>query len=145
MGRAVALVSGLLAVALAAGCGGGKPGPVPVKGVLKVDGQPVAGAVVVFQPRDPGGKEAYGTTDASGAFKMTTDSPGDGALPGQYKVVIQPPAEGGATPFDDPNRPARPKAAGGPKVPEKFTRPDQSPLTQDVPPNGDMAYDLKTP
>ena len=61
----------LAAVLAAAGCGGGS-GPVPVRGVVKLDGQPVANAAVVFVPQTPGGREAYGSTDANGAFRLTT-------------------------------------------------------------------------
>lgn len=134
---------GLLAMVLAAGCGARGTSPVPVKGVLKIDGQPIVGAVVGFQPDAPGGKPAFGTTEADGTFRLTTDKPGDGALPGKYKVVIQPPVEGGATPYDEPGKAAAPVKAVGPKVPEKYTRPDQTPLTQNVPPEGPVTIELK--
>ena len=81
-------------VVLCAGCGHGS-GPVPVRGVVKVEGQPVANAAVVFVAQDPGGRDAYGSTDANGVFRLTTTNPDDGALPGKYKVVIQPAGQGG--------------------------------------------------
>ena len=136
----------LAAVLAAAGCGGGS-GPVPVRGVVKLDGQPVANAAVVFVPQTPGGREAYGSTDANGAFRLTTTKPDDGALPGKYKVVIQPAGPGGgSTPFDDTDkRPApAPKAPPGPRIPAKYTAAGQTPLTQDVPPSGDVVFDLRS-
>ena len=84
----------LAAVLAAAGCGRGS-GPVPLRGVVKLDGQPVANAAVVFVAQTPGGRDAYGSTDANGAFRLTTTKPDDGALPGKYKVVIQPAGPGG--------------------------------------------------
>jgi hypothetical protein len=136
----------LAAVLAAAGCGGGT-GPVPVHGVVKLDGQPVANAAVVFVAQTPGGRDAYGSTDATGAFRLTTTKPDDGALPGTYKVVIQPAGPGGgSTPFDDTDKPpaARPKAAPGPRIPTKYTVAGQTPLTQDVPPSGAVVLDLQS-
>jgi hypothetical protein len=115
--------------------------------VVKLDGQPVANAAVVFVPRTPGGREAYGSTDATGTFRLTTTKPDDGALPGKYKVVIQPPAPpGGSTPFDDPGKPptAVPKAAPGPRIPVKYTVVGQTPLSQDVPPTTEVLFDLRS-
>jgi hypothetical protein len=136
----------LAAVLAAVGCGAGS-GPVPVRGVVKLDGQPVANASVVFIPETSGGREAYGSTDANGAFRLTTTKPDDGALPGKYKVVIQPPAPaGGSTPFDEPGKApvAVPKAPTGPRIPLKYTVAGQTPLTQDVPPSGDVLFDLQS-
>src|SRR5262249_16665434 len=113
---------GALAV-LCAGCGRGS-GPVPVRGVVKLEGQPVANAAVVFVAQDPGGRDAYGPTAARGAFRLTRTNPDDGALPGKYKVVIQPAGQGGrSTPFDDTGTPpaALPKAPPGPRIPAKYT------------------------
>jgi len=103
-----------------------------------LDGKPLAGASVQLVPQGQG-RDATAQTDAQGTFKVSTFRPGDGALPGTYKVVISPPI---GTP--DPTqyasadeamaaaaRPA-PKPAG-PAFPEKYTRPDQTPLTIQVP------------
>jgi hypothetical protein len=73
----------------AAGCGG-KYTPVPVSGVVTLDGKPVEGAVVTFYAIGDAkeGRQAQGETDKNGAFSLTTLKEGDGALPGEYKVVI---------------------------------------------------------
>jgi hypothetical protein len=74
---------------LAAGCGG-KHTPVKVNGVVTLDGKPVEGATVTFYIGGDGqeGRPATGRTDASGAFQLNTMGNEDGALPGEYKVVI---------------------------------------------------------
>ena len=136
----------LAALPAAAGCGGGS-GPTPVRGFVKLDGKPVANAAVVFIAQTPNGRDAYASTNANGEFRLTTTNPDDGALPGKYKVVIQPAGEGGgATPFDDPAKPpaASPKAASGPRIPTKYTVVGQTPLTQDVPPSGPVVFDLQS-
>jgi hypothetical protein len=80
---------GLLLPALllaAAGCGG-QGRPVKVEGVVTLDGQPLSGATVTFAPAE-GGRPASGRTDADGSFRLTTFRSDDGALPGEYKVII---------------------------------------------------------
>jgi hypothetical protein len=78
---------------LAAGCGGGTKLPplVPVTGTVTVDGQPVAGAQVGLWPQWQGAPpmQCFGTTDASGNFKVLTDGK-EGAPVGQYKVTVTP-------------------------------------------------------
>jgi hypothetical protein len=72
-----------------AGCGG-RNTPVPVSGVVTLDGKPLEGANVYFyavgDAKD--GRPAYGVTDANGRFDLSTLGDRDGALPRQYKVVI---------------------------------------------------------
>ncbi len=80
------LLTTLLALG-ASGCGG-RDGPVAVTGVVLLDGQPVSGATVAFLPAGETGRPATGFTDAQGAFRLTTSGKGDGALPGDYRVVV---------------------------------------------------------
>jgi hypothetical protein len=73
-----------------AGCGGGTfPS---VTGTVTLDGQPLSGAVVVFNP-DGGGQVATGVTNSSGKFTMGTLRQGDGVRPGKYRVTITKTAE----------------------------------------------------
>jgi hypothetical protein len=77
-------VFAIFCLAALAGCGSGF---VPVEGTVRLDGQPLPGAQVMFVPRS-GGRPATGKTDTAGQFQLTTDAPNDGALPGEYDVAV---------------------------------------------------------
>jgi hypothetical protein len=66
----------------------------PVQGTIVFpDGQAatgLAGANVEFDPVE--GKEgARGDVQSDGTFRLGTHKPGDGVVPGEYRVCIQPP------------------------------------------------------
>src|SRR5438445_7464967 len=82
------LVALALFSALLSGCGNGV---YPVEGkVVWKDGSPakeLEGSHVVFDlPEQKTG--ARGIIQADGSFHLTTHKPNDGALPGDYKVLI---------------------------------------------------------
>jgi hypothetical protein len=136
----------LMTVLLIAGCA--KSRTMPVEGVVTLDGQPLAGAAVQFVPQDQG-RDATGETDASGRFAMSTFQPRDGVLPGSYKVVISPPTGSVDTVQYASADQAMAAAAKLPKkkpaksFPQKYARPDQTPLTQEVPVQGEVRFELK--
>jgi len=76
-----------LSALVALGCGGADT-PVAVKGVVKLDGNPLAGATVTFMPAGDSGRPATGETDPDGVFHLTSLKHGDGAFPGEYRVVV---------------------------------------------------------
>jgi hypothetical protein len=88
-GRPVWLAGLMILVLTAAGCGG-KYTPVPVSGVVTLDGKPIEGATVYFYAigEDKEGRMAQGATDKNGEFRLSTLREGDGALRREYKVVI---------------------------------------------------------
>jgi hypothetical protein len=121
---------------------------VKVKGVLTLEGQPVEGAVVTFASPDGRGRPATGQTDAEGRFTLTTLEEGDGALPGDYRVLIGAPRN---VPFVlDQLPPTRreylelkEKSAKelkdkpppfGADIAKIYADPEKTPLTQHVPP-----------
>jgi hypothetical protein len=64
--------------------------PLPVEGRIIYQGQPLGGALVSFLPVDnPGRHGAFGKTQPDGCLYLTTFAMGDGALPGEYKVVVR--------------------------------------------------------
>lgn len=74
---------------LASGCSRGRQYPPThsVSGVVTVEGQPVADAIVSFLP-DDGQNPANGSTDASGRYELTSFTRGDGAMEGSFRVTI---------------------------------------------------------
>ena len=78
-------------VAMCVGCGGG-PNVQSVTGTITLDGKPISGAVVTFQPIEGGtGQPAVGTTDVEGKYTVTdmkSDKIGSGAAAGEYRVGV---------------------------------------------------------
>lgn len=66
-------------------------GLVPASGKVTFDGKTVENATVSFYPveQTADARPANGTTDANGAFTLTTLQPNDGIFPGEYKVVVR--------------------------------------------------------
>jgi hypothetical protein len=87
-GRRWGLATALLVAALAGGCGSGIH---PVEGrVVWKDGTPakeLEGALVVFDLPEKQ-TNANGSVQADGTFRLTTKKADDGALAGEYKVLI---------------------------------------------------------
>jgi len=80
-----------LALVLALGCGGKKF--VPVSGRVTLNGQPLAGATVAFQPiAAEGTTEAApgsaGKTDANGEYTLAASTGANGAWVGKHRVMI---------------------------------------------------------
>ena len=146
--RGVHLVA-LLGVVLI-GCGG--RGTTPVRGVVTLEGTPVAGATVLFMPDGQGGgRPASGFTSSDGTFRLTTYKPDDGALPGEYRVLIQKteaPKDPRAAERSALER-AKAKIEGKalqqrrkPTLPEAYAKFDTTPLRCSVPVTGAVTFDL---
>jgi hypothetical protein len=74
-----------IAICLFVGCS--NDGLVPVKGRVQLDGKPIEGAAVLFEP-EGGGVPATGVTDANGDFTLSTSGRGEGAATGMNKVSV---------------------------------------------------------
>jgi len=84
------VLAALFAIIGAGGCGRSGPAVAYVEGVVLLDGEPVAGASVGFSPVSAG-QPAFGKTDATGVFHLTTVRGGArdrGAVAGEYSVTI---------------------------------------------------------
>lgn len=83
-----------LLLAAAAGCGrtSGQVGPTyEVTGqVLLKDGKPLKAGRVTFLAIDDLSPPASGPIGSDGRFTLTTKVDGDGAVPGQYKIRVEP-------------------------------------------------------
>jgi hypothetical protein len=133
------------------GCGG--KGATPVRGVITLEGTPVAGATVLFMADDQDGRRpASGFTSSDGTFQLTTYKPNDGALPGEYRVLIQK-----TEAAKDPGAAERsaqerakvkiegrsPRKPRQPILPEAYARFDTTPLRCTVPITGTVSFNLE--
>jgi hypothetical protein len=135
MSRSILQLPVIVALFAASGCSG--RGPVPVSGVVTVEGGgPLAEVNVTFLPISGKGRPATGQTDSEGYFQLTTYQPDDGALPGEYKVTISISVQTGAR--WDKKSPPRIL----PILPA-YSNPVQTPLTQVVPTEGELRLELK--
>jgi len=73
-------------IALAAGCGDGRPARVPVAGRVLIDGEPVPHGMIKLVSPDT--RAAMGRLDDQGRFTLTCFEPGDGVVPGTHRVEI---------------------------------------------------------
>lgn len=120
-----------------------------VSGNVTFKGKPLAGATVVFHPREgisASRRAAAGLTDSAGRFTLTTLKPGDGAAAGSFLVTVEktsptvagasapPIGESGAFPLGpDPS-------FAKPLIPEKYFSPASSGLSAEVQPSGSNAF-----
>jgi hypothetical protein len=81
-------LSVLVASVIIGGCGGAGGGVdlVPVTGAVVQDGQPVAGADVMFMPQ--GAAPSSGRTGPDGRFELTFNDGRPGAVAGKHHVLI---------------------------------------------------------
>jgi hypothetical protein len=155
MRRYQLLRGGLFAVLCLAATGCGSK-LVHVKGKVLLDGKPVEKATVVFEHEDGGGNQAAAQTDDEGVFHLGTFQPGDGAMPGQYKVLIIPPGstntfkvegEGMAAAlaavakWQEENR-KNPQRGFGWDIAAKYRNPAETPLRQTVPATGPVVFEV---
>ena len=73
------------------GCSDGRLKTEPVRGVITLDGEPLAEATVTFTPKAQGeGAPGFARTNARGEYLLQTiqGNPDAGTLPGEYVVTV---------------------------------------------------------
>jgi hypothetical protein len=90
--RALALTLGVAGATVILGCGddSGLARRYKVTGMVTYKGQPVRKGTIAFEPANPPlgeGRHASGFIE-NGSYTLTTAIEGDGALPGDYNVMI---------------------------------------------------------
>ncbi len=82
-------LSGMLCLAfvMCPGCGSSGPPLAPVTGTVLLDGNPVAGLLVEFQPIQ-NGRPSMAYTDQQGRFKLQFTKSRWGAMPGEHRVMV---------------------------------------------------------
>lgn len=146
------------------GCGGGGVGEgdqvdvYSVTGKITMNGAPVPGATVTFSPQE-GQPVAYGRTNSSGEYALTTYEANDGAAAGPYVVLVtkstggssQGPSEeevheamtsgGGAPPGGHGGAGGQDEGSGS-LLPEKYSKQTASGLEANVTPDGENKFDF---
>lgn len=130
---------GFAAMAVILGCGddSGLATRYKVSGTVKYKGEAVPKGTVVFEPTNPPppqGRVAQGSIE-NGSYTLTTLTPNDGALPGEYKVIIMSSdldvaalskGQGGLLHQGDKGHVEALKAAKNP-LPQKYAQSDKTP------------------
>jgi hypothetical protein len=80
---------GMLLAAMLSGCSGSGPEVAPVSGRVTLDGAPLAGARIRFQPEASGGSPSYGSADTDGQYTLGYKRGKAGALIGWHTVSIE--------------------------------------------------------
>lgn len=129
------VLAGLIAlsVSLVQGCGSQKKGehPVyPVSGQVLYKGKPLPDAFVMLVPETKNLPGAYAKTDQDGRFQTTTYNPKDGAVAGNFKVVVQKSIVPTTEEISDPKVGAKIKIASA--IPLKYSNPNLSKLSANV-------------
>jgi hypothetical protein len=95
--RVATQLAAAIALAPIIGCGDGGLPVYSVTGTVKVDSKPADGVMVIFCPTEGADElmklRPYGLTGPDGTFRLTTFDPADGAPAGNYKVIMQWPAQ----------------------------------------------------
>lgn len=132
--------------AIASGCGSSASKPVAVAGQVRVAGKPAAGVLVSFVPTSggPGGSVAH--TDRDGRFAIGSEAAGTGLAAGEYRLAFSQKvaADGSAADFEKPTDEKKGAASAEEKLPEKYTKPDTSPVSASVSP-GTSSFDFDLP
>lgn len=106
----------------------------PVTGEVTLDGKPLVGATVMFEPVG-GGSLGYGESDANGLFVISTFAVGDGAIPGEHRIVVTSSSANAVSGGDhlvepeenvDKQPPGSTNSTAVQAVPARYSRPDSS-------------------
>jgi hypothetical protein len=144
----------LVAVLTMPGAGCRKSQFVPVKGIVNLDGVPLAGAMVAFVPeKSDSSPVGHGWTKPDGSFELMSLNE-VGALPGEYRVVVTKriPIKGVEA---DPLKAAQEALKRGEPftdsreftksvVPEDYGDPNRTPLRCSVPTTANFVLDLRS-
>jgi hypothetical protein len=122
----------VLCLVFTVGCGSDS-GTIPVHGAVTLDGKPLSGGVITFQPVNVNPKvpnhTAQGTIMPDGTYSMSSFQANDGVLPGEYVVTVSPPPAPEA--FDQFAKAQA--AAHGPAIPAKYMDSGRTPLKATIP------------
>ena len=113
-----------------AGCGGNPsyPETSPTTGLVTFRGQPLTSGTITYAPVNAQEQRpASGQINGQGKFSLSTFRPGDGAMPGEYRIAVV--AYAGSA---DSLRAGGKANAGTTAIPGKYSKPQTSGLTATV-------------
>jgi hypothetical protein len=140
----------ILVTSATLGCSGGANDDTaelaPSGGTVVLDGAPVANAAVTLTPAAKAGNGAVGVTNEFGIFSLTNVRGREGAEAGSYKVTISKFAMEDGSPFPPDADSGDFAALGVEHIPPKYSDPQQTELTAEIPPGGknDLYFELTT-
>jgi len=85
--RQLSPIAVVVLLVFASGCGSDGPDVVPVSGTIRLGGEPLSNATVLFTPV-AGGRPSAAVTDAEGRYELIYTRDREGALPGEHVVSI---------------------------------------------------------
>lgn len=130
----------LVAVGLVslAGCGESLPETVEVHGQITYQGEPLETGMVTFEPvktdTNPPIRPAKGFLESDGTYRLSTFRTNDGAMPGEYVVLVHA--------FNEVSSVDALSPAPISIIPEKYNRSDTSSLTATIPANGNSSLEM---
>ena len=112
------------------------PQTAEVAGIIRLNGQPLPNALVMFRPdRSQGtiGPPSVGQSDASGQFQLTINNVHPGAVVGKHQVAVR-------------SRDSTGSSSSSATVPKRYAQFETSPLITEVLPNqvNEITLDLKS-
>jgi hypothetical protein len=126
--------------AIALGCSRSNIPTVRVEGKVTWRGQPLTDGVVVFNPMSTSdglaSRPAIGQLGSDGVYRLASFRPGDGAMPGEYRVSIR--SVKGRSGLEILGKPP------ASRIPSRYGDPQQSGLRFTVPANarGPLVFDI---
>ena len=123
----------VLGLSLFALCGCARKVPMgQVEGTVRVDGAPLADAMVTFIPDDRNLPQSTGLTNAEGHFQLRCANGSAGAAVGQHRVIVIDAAQAPSGKGKDDDDLPEGKDVPNSRLPLKYARPDKTPLRQSV-------------
>jgi len=155
LSKYTALVGSAFGLLIVLGCGDdtGLEKRYPVYGTVTYQGKPIEHGTINFTPAKPDVGRAAGAPIEQGAYKLTTATEGDGALPGAYNVTVtafeisdnaelKAIAKGGQ--FHHDKTFAKATASAKNLIPQKYASLTTSDLKADIKPQSNkLDFDLK--
>jgi hypothetical protein len=116
---------------------------VTARGVLTHRGQPLPYYQLMFHPGE-GHRPAAGISDEKGKFVLGTNGEGDGAAAGKHRVsvvYVGPPSANPEAGMNDFSPPPPPKV----KLAAKYSQPETSGITLEIPASGSSDLKVEVP